>query len=33
MRRLFHPTGNCNRPDVFSLTVDTRARPAVTTST
>jgi nitrilase len=30
-RRLFDPTGHYNRPDVFSLTVDTRARPPVTT--
>jgi nitrilase len=30
-RRQFDPTGHYHRPDIFSLTVDTRARPAVTT--
>jgi nitrilase len=29
-RRQFDPTGHYNRPDVFRLTVDTRAKPAVT---
>ena len=33
MRRLFDPTGHYNRPDIFSLTVDTRSRRAVTTAT
>jgi nitrilase len=30
-RRYFDPTGHYNRPDLFRLTVDTRARPAVST--
>jgi nitrilase len=30
-RRLFDPVGHYNRPDLFHLTVDTRARSAVTT--
>lgn len=29
-RRMFDPVGHYNRPDVFRLTVDTRARPSVT---
>ncbi len=29
-RRLFDPTGHYNRPDIFRLTVDTRARPPFT---
>ena len=29
-RRLFDPAGHYHRPDIFHLTVDTRARPAVT---
>jgi nitrilase len=33
MRRLFDPTGHYNRPDLFSLAIDTRSRPAVTTTT
>jgi nitrilase len=33
MRRLFDPVGHYHRPDVFSLTVDTRSRRSVTTTT
>ena len=29
-RRMFDPVGHYNRPDIFRLTIDTRARPPVT---
>ena len=32
-RRLFDPVGHYNRPDVFRLSADLRARPAVTVDT
>ncbi|MFF0266706.1 carbon-nitrogen hydrolase family protein [Kribbella sp. NPDC004536] len=33
LRRLFDVSGHYHRPDIFSLTVDTRPRPAITTVT